>query len=56
MTEDDKVAVNGHDGWRLGIVLVLAVALLVAGTLAVRSWAQQIRLRPPAPPIPSSLR
>ncbi len=52
----DRIIVNRHLGWKLGVVLVLAVTLFTAAVLAVRSWARQTRLPPPGRPITSSTR
>jgi hypothetical protein len=50
------MTVNRYRDWKLGFVLVLAVALVVTAALAVRSWARQTRLPPRGQPVTSSTR
>jgi len=47
---------NGHLGWKLGVVLAMAAMLFVAAAIAVRSWAEQTHLRPLGQPVTSSTR
>ncbi|MCL5281593.1 MAG: hypothetical protein M1376_16975 [Planctomycetes bacterium] len=54
--EKDKMLANGQDGWKLGLVLVLAVALVVAAALAVRSWAKRTYLQPMGQPATWSIK
>jgi hypothetical protein len=56
MLEKDKVRGSGHDGRKLGIVLVLAATLVATAALAVRSWDRQTRLRPRGQAVTSSIR
>ncbi len=56
MPGKDRMMVNGHLGWKLGVVLLLATALLALAALVVRSWAKQTCLPPTRQPVTPSIR
>ncbi len=56
MPGKDGMAVNGHYGWKLGVVLLLAATVFALAVLAVRSWAKQAYLQPMGQPVTSSIR
>ncbi len=52
----DRIRVNGHLGWKLGVVLVMTVMLFTAAVLVVRSWAKRTYLQPLGRLVTSSTR
>ncbi len=48
--------VNRHLGWKLGVVLVMAITLFTAAVLVVRSWAKRTYLPPVGQRVTSPIR